>query len=220
MEEEVQALLAAYSHVTAIIEGTASKRKAFNQYVTSFLNGVMKADWPFYYVFGEVKGKYSQYIEWRRLPDGLDGCKIAEAVDKENEGCVTKQTPGFEDMDTRVYAQHRESRRRKDTSGPHHFGLEMSCSSLQLRTQDAIKRCAFKQLASHTYGPHHLSDGELRPYAREACLVPWGMHFASKTVPEEAVKFCTQQITPSVSFKTYGHSCTRWQPQSRRLLLL
>merc|ERR1712023_316968 len=103
----------------------------------------MGKDSPFYYFYGNVKPRnYQKQIRWREMPAGLDGCTIAERMDKENMGCISKQTPGFEDMEVKVLAVNIK---RYGNGGKRYEynAIEMNCTNVDLRTgDDAYQRCS------------------------------------------------------------------------------
>lgn len=100
-EDYQKGLLAAYNHVTKVIDSTTSKRKAFNQYYMSFVDGANLGDNAFYYNWDhDVESETT--IMWRATPSGLDACTIANCVSDINEGCVTSSTPGLEQMERKV----------------------------------------------------------------------------------------------------------------------
>merc|ERR550537_267298 len=94
-----------------------------------------------------------------------------------------------------------------------HSGVEMSCSNLNLQTADSIKRCAEKGgSSSYIDRPHDLEDGDLQETTRDKCRPIWKDHFKSEAVPDAAMSFCNQQITPSVEFWYEDNKCERFDP--------
>merc|ERR1711871_1241385 len=77
------------------------------------------------------------YILWRPIPKGLDACTITEFFDDLNQGCISKRTPGFEDMEMRV-ALDAPLGGGSPFSGA---GFQLKCSNLDMRTKQALTGC-------------------------------------------------------------------------------
>lgn len=167
-------LLAAYSQVTKVIASTISYRRAFNEYYIRFLEGANMGDLAFYYSWnaGGSGGKPKNVI-WTLTPGGLAACTVANFVHDLNLGCVSTQTPGFENITTGVQISVNQ--------GPA-VGLQLSCSDLDR-----------KKFTGCWVQGQLINNGNCITVYEQA-------KGASGWPPQEVTDFCTNMITSTTSY--------------------